>query len=79
MISYVEVSVGILPEWYEEPMHGRYLEQAIKEYWENKLGENVEVEVCYNYQTDSGVVEIYNDEDDLVETITNHNLDYAFL
>jgi hypothetical protein len=67
------VSVGFLPEWYDEELHDPYLENQIEQ-WFGKVAERVEVEYVYSGKN---TVTLYDHDDNPVnERITD--LDFAF-
>lgn len=78
-VVYIEVSVGALPEWYDEGQHDHCLEQAIRDNWtKNPAYADAEIQTVYNYSTDNAVVKAYNEDGDPVFERDDHDLTYAF-
>ena len=79
MVTYLEISVGSLPSWYNEEEHDYALEDAIEREWrKNPAYKHAEIKTEYNYQTDEAIVGGYNDDGDLIFSRDNHNIEYAF-
>lgn len=56
-VVYIEVTVGTLPEWYDEAEHDYELERAIERRWHsNPAYAGAEVRVCYAYDGAHNVV-----------------------
>lgn len=61
-VVYIEVQVGMLPEWYEEAEHDYALEQAVERHWHsNAAYADADVRVCYGY-SGPHLVTAYNDD-----------------
>lgn len=73
-LTYVEISVGSLPEWYEEE-HDFYLESEIYD-WFRRVFPDVYLKIEYNYQENCIVG--YNHEDDILFSNTDITFDEFF-
>lgn len=71
-VKQITVSVGSLPEWYNEAEHDFYLEDAIQDHF----SEIDDVEVEYNYN--KTLLIAYDDDGDVVFENDHHDLAYAF-
>lgn len=61
-VVYIEVTVGILPEWYEEAEHDYALEQAIEKHWHsNPAFADATIRTLYGYNGPHQVV-AYDDD-----------------
>lgn len=75
----IEVSVGQLPEWYNEGEHDGCLEDAIETNWhKNSAYQDASVRVVYNYSSEQAIVKAWNEDGDLMFSRDNHDLGYAF-
>jgi len=72
----VLVSVGKLPDWYDEGEHDAEFEIAIERYWNPNYPSDREVTVEYNYEQTH--VTAYDGDGNVVFERDDHDLDYAF-
>lgn len=78
-VTYIEVEVGVLPEWYDEGQHDMSLEQAIEDNWHRNLAyADAQVRVTYGYQADNATVKAFDDDGNMVFSRDDHDLAYAF-
>lgn len=65
-VVYIEVTIGTLPEWYEEAEHDYEFEQAVEKWWHsNPAFADATVRVTYIYNG-AHLVRAYDDDGNVV-------------